>query len=50
MRFMQIWLILQTKKWSEPANNRFFVALVLSIYIIYVRGKLGQGGGGNDIQ
>ena len=27
MRFMQIESVLQTKNWSEPAKNRFSVAL-----------------------
>ena len=35
MRFMQIELVLQTKNRSEPAKNRFSIALVDSIIYIH---------------
>ena len=35
MRFMQTESVLQTKNWSEPAKNRFSVALPLLINTIY---------------
>ena len=37
MRFMQIESVLQTKNRSEPAKNRFSVALLVTILITGVR-------------
>ena len=50
MRFMQIESVLQTKNRSEPAKNRFSVALIAAMPIYGLKNLLLQNQTANDLE